>query len=91
MGECRGGGQGNDQDDVGLAAFRPLSNLNPIKQRPDDVRGLRARRVVGQKGGQFADLFGVELADIQVHFYRAVFIAVRYDRSRSVKITFGSP
>jgi len=26
MGECRGGGQGNDQDDVGLAAFRPPSN-----------------------------------------------------------------
>ncbi len=72
LGECQDGGQGADQDDVGLAAFRPLSNLNPIDQRPDDVHGLRARRVVGQKGRQFADLFGVELADIRVHFHRTV-------------------
>ena len=30
MGERQDGGQGTDRDDVGLAAFRPLSNLNPI-------------------------------------------------------------
>ena len=47
LGESQDGGQGADQDDVGLAAFRPLSNLNPIDQRSDDVHGLRARRDVG--------------------------------------------
>ena len=75
MGECQDGGQGADQDDVGLAAFRPLSNFNPIDQRSDDVYGLRAGRVVGQKDRQFADLFGIELPDVWVHFHRAVFTA----------------
>ena len=34
---------------IGLAAFRPFSNLKLIYQRSDNVHGLRARRVVGQK------------------------------------------
>ena len=75
LGECQDSGQGADQDDVGLAAFRPLSNFNPIDQRSDDVHGLRAGRVVGQKDRQFADLFGIELPDVWVHFHRAVFTA----------------
>ena len=47
MGVIEDGGQVAGQNDVGLAAFRPLSNLYPIDQRSDDVHGLRARRVVG--------------------------------------------
>ena len=85
LGECQDGGQGAGQNDVGLAAFRPLSNLNPIDQRPNAVVPDMTVRLVGSKAGRPTANWNLEVQPTNLMAFAWLQIASELTVGRGMK------